>query len=227
MQVELIKKIKETKDSFSFVFKPEKEVTWEPGQFIFYQIPHRQPDSRGIKRHFTISSAPYEKFIMLTSRFDFKNGSSFKKALFNLKPGDRIEAFDIKGNFVVSDINKKFVFIAGGIGITPYRSILLDFINRSASPDVAMLYGNKSSDIIFKDILDNIGSSNGWLDINYIIEPQLIDSDLIKRSVNDIYNSIYYMSGPPGMVKAIRDTLLGMKIEKENMVTDYFSGYDD
>jgi ferredoxin-NADP reductase len=65
------------------------------------------------------------------------------------------------------------------------------------------------------------------LDIDYIIEPQLIDSDLIKRNVSDIYNSIYYMSGPPKMVKAIRDTLLEMKIDSENMVIDYFPGYDD
>jgi ferredoxin-NADP reductase len=227
MQVELIKKIKETEDSFSFIFKPEKAVSWKPGQFIFYQIPHSEPDSRGIKRHFTISSAPYEKNIMLTSRFDFKKGSSFKRALYDLKPGSRIEAFDIKGSFVVSDINKKFVFIAGGIGITPYRSILLDFIHRSVGPDVTMLYGNKSSDIIFKDTFDKLEAENDWLDIDYIIEPQLIDSDLIKRNVSDIYNSIYYMSGPPKMVKAIRDTLLEMKIDSENMVIDYFPGYDD
>ena len=227
MKVELIKKIKEAEDSFSFIFKPEKEIFWKPGQFIFYEIPHKDPDSRGIKRHFTISSAPYEKYIMLTSKFDFKKGSSFKRALFNLKLGSRIEAFEIKGHFVVSDTNKKLVFIAGGIGVTPYRSILLDFIHRGISPDVTLLYGNKSSDIIFKEILDKIESSNDWLDINYIIEPQLIESDLIKRNVSDIYNSVYYMSGPPKMVKIIRNALLEMKIDKEDIVIDYFSGYDD
>ena len=78
MKVELIKKIKEAEDSFSFIFKPEKEIFWKPGKFIFYEIPHKDPDSRGIKRHFTISSAPYEKYIMLTSKFDFKKGSSFR-----------------------------------------------------------------------------------------------------------------------------------------------------
>ncbi len=227
MQVELIKKIKESEDSFSFVFKPEKEVHWEPGQFIFYKIPHKNPDSRGIKRHFTISSAPYEKNLMLTAKFDFKNGSSFKRALYNLKLGSQIEAFDIRGKLVVKDINKRLVFIAGGIGITPYRSILLSLVHIGISANITMLYGNKNKDIIFKDILDKLESNNDWLDINYIIEPQLIDSDVIKRNVSDIYHSAYYISGPPNMVKIIKSILLGMKIDQKNIVVDYFSGYVD
>jgi ferredoxin-NADP reductase len=227
MQVELIKRIKETENSFSFIFKPEKELHWQAGQFIFFQIPHDNPDSRGIKRHFTIASAPYEKFIMITAKFDFKKGSSFKKALFNLKPGNRIEAFGIRGNLVIKDINSKFVFIAGGIGITPYRAILLDLVHKNASPDITMLYGNKNKDIIFKDVLDRLGSGHDWLEINYIIEPQLIDSDVIKRNVSNVYNSIYYISGPHKMVKIIEGILLEMKVDKENMVVDYFSGYDD
>jgi len=227
MQVELIKKIKESEDSFCLIFKPEKEVHWEPGQFIFYKIPHKDPDSRGIKRHFTISSAPYEKNLMLTSKFDFKKGSSFKRALYNLKLGSRIEAFDIRGDLVIKDINKRSVFIAGGIGITPYRSILLSFVHKGIRANITMLYGNKNKDIIFKDILDKLESDNDWLDINYIIEPQLIDSDVIKRNVSDVYHSAYYISGPLKMVKIIKSILLGMKIDQKNIVTDYFSGYVD
>jgi ferredoxin-NADP reductase len=227
MKVELIKRIKETEDSFSFIFKPEEDLHWQAGQFIFFQIPHENPDSRGIKRHFTIASAPYEKIIMLTAKFDFKKGSSFKKALFNLKPGDRIEAFGIRGNLVIKDINSKFVFIAGGIGITPYRAILLDLVHKNASPDITMLYGNKDNDFIFKDMLDRLDSELDWLEINYIIEPQLIDSDVIKRNVSDVYNSIYYISGPHKMVRIIESILLEMKIDKENMLVDYFFGYED
>ncbi len=227
MRVELIKRIKETRDTFSFIFKPEKEIYWKAGQFVFYRIPHRNPDSRGIERHFTISSAPHEKNIMLTTRFDFKKGSSFKRALYNLEPGSIVEASDIQGDFTIKSEDKKFVFIAGGIGVTPYRSIMLDLAHRGRGPDITVLYGNKNMDIVFKDVLDGLAASNDWLDLNYIIEPRLIDSDVIKRSVSDIFNSVYYTSGPRKMVEIIVKTLLEMNLKEENMIVDYFPGYGD
>ncbi len=227
MQVELIKRIKESKDLYSFIFKPEKEIHWEPGQFIFYKIPHKNPDSRGIKRHFTISSAPFEKNLMLTTEFDFKNGSSFKRALYNLELGSRIEAFNIRGKLVVKDTNRRLVFIAGGIGITPYRSILLSLVHKGISANITMFYCNKNEDIIFKDILDKLEINNDWLDINYIIEPQLIDRDIIKRNISDIYHCIYYISGPLKMVKVVKNILLGMKIDQKDILVDYFSGLAD
>jgi glycine betaine catabolism B len=227
MRVELIKKIKETGDSFSFIFKPEKEISWEAGQFIFYKIPHQNPDKRGVERHFTISSAPNEKDIMLTSKFDFKKGSSFKKALYNLRPGSSVEVFDVRGNFSIKNPDKKFVFIAGGIGITPYRSMLLDLVDKGFSPDVTLLYGNKDRDIIFKDILDSLESENDWLDINYIIEPQFINEEVIRGNVSEIHDRIYYISGPPRMVKIVKNILLEMNITEKNILADYFIGYGD
>jgi glycine betaine catabolism B len=227
MKAELIKKIKETESVFSFIFKPEKDISWKAGQFIFYSIPHSHPDSRGINRHFTISSAPWEKNIMLTSRFDFENGSSFKKALFDLKPGNRIEVSDISGDFFTKDTEKKIVFIAGGIGITPYRSMLLDFAHRGRAPEVTVLYGNKNKDIVFKKTLDKLVRANNWLNIRYVIEPDLIDAETVKNNVSDMYNCVYYISGPPVMVRKIEDMLPGMDINKENINVDYFPGYKD
>lgn len=227
MKVKLIKKIKESEDSFSFIFSPEKEVIWETGQFIFYRIPHQNPDERGIERHFTISSAPYEKNIMLTTKFDFGKGSSFKKALYNLKPGTNIEAFDIRGNFTIKNPDKKCVFIAGGIGVTPYRAILLNLANKGFGPGITLLYGNKNRDIIFKGVLDRLENDNDWFDVNYIIEPQFIDNEVIKRNVSDIYNRTYYVSGPPQMVKIVKDILLNINIAENDILTDYFTGYKD
>lgn len=227
MRVELLKKIRESKDTFSFIFSPEKPVAWNAGQFIFYRIPHDNPDDRGMERHFTISSAPYESVIRLTSKFDPEDGSSFKKALSAIKPGDRIEAFNIGGKFVLDEYDKKYVLMAGGIGITPYRSILLDLIHNGASPDITMLYGNKDEDIVFKSLLEQLENENSWLDINYVIEPRLIDEDTVKRNVEDIYNSRFYVSGPLKMVKTMKDMLLEMNIDKKYIKTDYFPGYGD
>lgn len=67
---------------------------------------------------------------MLTTRFFFQQSSSFKQTLFTEKIGDSIEALRIQGHFTLGKADKKFVFIAGGIGITPFHSILLDLENR-------------------------------------------------------------------------------------------------
>src|SRR5450756_2841841 len=81
-------------------------------------------DDRGSDRWFTIASAPYEKHVMLTTRFAAKESSTFKQTLKALKPGDTVEISDLDGDFTVDDPQQHYVFIAGGIGITPFRAIL-------------------------------------------------------------------------------------------------------
>ncbi|MBA3543266.1 MAG: FAD-dependent oxidoreductase [Chthoniobacterales bacterium] len=112
----------EANDTFSFIFAPEQPLQWKAGQLLRYVLNHPNPDDRGVERFFSIASAPHEKHVMLTTRFAPKS-SSFKKALKNLRPGDAIEAHDLEGDFVVDDSETTFVFIAGGIGITPFRAI--------------------------------------------------------------------------------------------------------
>jgi ferredoxin-NADP reductase len=227
MKLTLIKKIKESKDSFSFILKSEKELLWKPGQCIFYKIPHENPDDRGTTRPFSISSAPFEKNIMLTSKFDFEKGSSFKRALFALKEGDMVEAFDLRGNFVIKNSKNKLVFLAGGVGITPFRSILLDLEYKRKDLEVTLFYGNKYNDIIFKDTLDKLANNHDWLNIHYILEPQFIDSDILRKHIKDLYNCFYFISGPLKMVQIMKEMLLKMNIESKNIIEDYFPGYSD
>src|SRR4030042_6046218 len=152
MKLTLINKIQESKDIYTFVFAPEEPITWKAGQHIFLKIPHENLDDRGEIRHFTISSAPFEKDLFITTKFDFVKGSSFKKALFKLNQGDSIEGFNLGGNFIIKDLDAKYVFIAGGIGITPYKSILMDLANEGRLPDVILFYCGKAEGLIFTDI---------------------------------------------------------------------------
>ncbi len=131
------------------------------------------------------------------------------------------------GDFVIKNFKDKLVFMAGGVGITPFRSILMDIIERGENPEVILFYGNKDKDIIFKDTLDKLADNNIWLKIHYILEPQFIDSDIVRKNVNDLYNSFYYISGPLKMVQIMKEMLLKMNIESKNIVEDYFSGYSD
>ena len=226
MKVTLINKIQETKVIYSFVFEPENPVTWTAGQHIFLKIPHQKPDDRGEIRHFTISSAPFEKNILVTSKFDFEKGSSFKKALLQLNAGSSIEAFNSRGNFIIKDLKAKYIFIAGGIGITPYRSILMDLINKNRSLDIILLYCCKAGEIIFKDILDEMENKYKWLKIHYIIEPQLINGEIIKNKVPDFLERIFYISGPLIMLKIVEGILSKLNIGKSSIAKDYFPGYE-
>jgi len=225
MEAILLKKIQHTKDVYSFIFKTPEILTWKAGQFIYYKLPHKNPDSRGIIRPFTISSAPYEKKLRLTTKFILDNGSSFKKALYNLRIGNSIEVFSIGGELTIENEKDKYVFIAGGIGITPFRSILLDLNHRNKLNNIILLYGNKDDSITFKDELDRLEKENRNFSIRYAIEPQFIDKNLIKEQITDIFKRTYYISGPLMMVKAIENLLKEIGVESKRIKKDYFSGY--
>jgi glycine betaine catabolism B len=225
MNVTLIKKIQEAENIYSFLFKSENKLKWKAGQYIFLKIPHKNPDDRGEERHFTISSAPFEENIMITTKFDFKGGSSFKKALLQLNEGGSIEMYNLEGDFIIRDSRSKYVFIAGGIGITPYRSIMMDLVNRGKKADIILLYFCKTSEIIFKDIFDKIERRNSKIKIHYITEPQRVNEDIIKSRVQDFNERILYASGPYLMVKAVEDVLSNLNVKEKNIIKDYFPGY--
>ena len=142
MKMQLISKIKETKDVTSFIFEPQEKIQWLPGQFLHYNLPHDNPDNRGTERWFTISAAPFEGHIQLTTRQAIQGGSTFKKALFDLKIGGYIDADTPDGCFLINPSYKKHIFIAGGIGITPYRSMIVQANNDNKMPDIYLLYKN-------------------------------------------------------------------------------------
>src|SRR5579872_4875889 len=111
MILHLIQRKSETPDVESFIFEPPEPVVWKAGQYIHYTLHHEPTDERGSDRWFTVSSAPSEHKIMITTRFPQEKSSSFKKALFALKVGDAIETSDMEGDFVVEDFSKEYVFI--------------------------------------------------------------------------------------------------------------------
>lgn len=227
MKLKLIKKINRASDVVSFIFEPEKPLKkFKAGQFLFYILKHKNADDRGENRYFTNSAAPQENFVMITTRLAKERGSSFKKALNNLPIGAEINAFPPDGEFTVDEPAQKIVFIAGGIGITPYRSILLDLANKNEIKDIILLYGNRNEEIVFKDELEKIATGNSGLKIKYAVEPARIDAQFIKNAVADINERIFYLSGPEPMMKPFKKMLMEeLGVEKKKIKTDYFPGY--
>lgn len=227
MRLTLVLKKQEAPDVTSFILKPEKDFAWQAGQFLHYALNHPNPDSRKTERYFTISSAPFEGHAMITTRFAGQDKSStFKKALFSMNPGDAIEAEGPEGEFLVDDASLSHVFIAGGIGITPYRAILLDLDNRNLPMNILLLYGNRDQNIVFKKELEDTAARHPDLKIKYFIDPQKIDEAAIRSAVPDLTAPLFYVSGPEPMVEALEKMLLGMGIADAKIKRDYFPGYN-
>lgn len=226
MKLTLIEKREEGTDVVTFIFKPESNFSWKAGQFLVYTLPHDNEDSRKDKRYFTISSAPFETNLSITTRFAEKNGSSFKNALSNLQIGSQIDAEGPDGEFTVENPNMDCVFVSGGIGITAFRSILKDLDQRGLPINVLLLYANRDNNFIFKNEMEELAQKHSNFKINYFVEPNRITEEAIRLLVQDLQKPIFYISGPEPMVEAFKKMFAGMGIKDENIKCDYFPGYD-
>lgn len=208
---------------FEFWFESKKRFSFVPGQYLEYTFSHPQADSRGVRRYFTIASSPTEKQILIATRFS-PQGSSFKQALKNIEPGDEIIASKVAGDFVLpADSSRKLVFIAGGIGITPFRSIVKYLLDTNQSRDIVLLYDAKNqSDFVFKDIFEKARTRFGMR--TEYIEGQ-IDEKIIREKVGDLAERVFYVSGPEPMVQNMEKVLSNMGIARKNIEHDYFPGY--
>jgi glycine betaine catabolism B len=210
----------------SFVFRPDERLTWQPGQYMHYVLPHPDADDRGTERWFTNSATPSEGNVMISTRIDSEHGSSFKRALLALKPGDTIEADGPEGDFTVEDETRNYIFVAGGIGITPFRSMLTEANNQGKKLRVTLLYANRDQDIPFKDELEKFAADNQNLQIKYIVRPESLDAQTIKQYADQIDDPLIYLSGPEPMVKSFAAELPGLGVSEESIKLDDFPGYE-
>jgi ferredoxin-NADP reductase len=217
----------ESTDVVSFIFEPQEPLTWKAGQFLHYVLNHAPTDDRGSDRWFTIASAPFERHVMITTRLAGQKGSSFKKALNGLKVGDTIEVSDLDGDFVLGDIRAEYVFIAGGIGITPFRSILKQAEHDQNIPRVTLLYANREEVAAYKAEFDAMAKQNSNLRIHYLFHPQRIDPETVKKLVPDLKKPLFYVSGPEPMVESVGEMLKKFGVPKEHIKQDWFPGYPE
>ena len=225
MRLELTARKTESPDVESFIFKPREPLDWKPGQFLHYVLHHEPTDDRGSDRWFSIASAPCEGRVLLTSRFNKDRSSSFKNALKALKTGDTIEVSDLDGDFVVGDTDRDHIFIAGGIGITPFRAILKDADHAGRRLRATLIYANRDSNIVYKNELEALAGRNQDLRIHYLTSPQRVDKETIQKLVPDLKKSFFYVSGPEPMVESLGKLLQELGVSKDNLKQDWFPGY--
>lgn len=215
--------------AMGFWFEPRPAFGFVPGQFLEWTLAHPHSDSRGIRRYFTIASSPTEQGILLATKFS-SQGSTFKTALRLLQKGEQITVTGPRGDFVLpKEANKKLVFIAGGIGITPFRSMIKYLLDMGQPLDIVLLYSNKTrEDIAFRDLFDE-AIKKFQLKVVYVNtdEEGFLDLERIKKEVPDWPERLFYVSGPEPMVQAFEKMLEGMGVPKANIKRDYFPGYTE
>ncbi len=234
--LELKEKMPAAAGVYEFLFKSDKKLKFKPGQYMEWTLGHDNNDARGIRRYFTIASSPTEESIRMGVKF-YSNSSSFKKSILELNLGDKIVASQLAGDFTLpEDKSKKLVFIAGGIGITPFRSMIKYLLDTKEQRDIVLFYSNRQpADVVYKDIFDQGAKELGIKTIYTITdlpytgdwqgERGMIDEPMIRREVSDYKDRIFYLSGPNTMVVAFEETLQKMGIPKKQIKRDFFPGF--
>lgn len=233
--LKLQKKLKAAPSIVDFAFKPSQPLTFIPGQYIELTLEHRRPDSRGNRRYFTLASSPTEALVHLGVRFS-ENGSSFKRAMYWMDGKTKLIGAQIAGDFTLpTNSAEKLVFLAGGIGITPFRSMLKYLLDTQQKRDIVLLYANKTAnEIVYKDILKSASASGvkTWyvltdttaLPRNWTGLVGRIDEQMILHTIPDYEERTYYLSGPPEMVRAYEQMLKHLCIKGSQIKKDFFPG---
>lgn len=216
------------KNIYSYWFESAKKFSFQPGQFLEWTLPHAKADTRGIRRWFTIAASPTEDKIMLTTKLSDKS-STFKSALNSLEPGAEISISDPDGEFVLpADQTKKLAFIAGGIGITPFRSMTKFLLDTKQKRDIVLMYSAKTADeFAFQDLFTQ--AQKIGLKPIYVASDErgYINQDLIRREVPDWQDRMFYISGPEPMVEAFEKMIAQMGIKDGDIIRDFFPGYTE
>ncbi|WP_010203683.1 FAD-dependent oxidoreductase [Salinibacterium sp. PAMC 21357] len=220
--------------TWQITFAPHRPIMFRAGQYIELSLPHSSPDFRGVRRYFTISSAPDAGATLSVTFTAPENSSSFKAALLALPRGSQVNATGIWGDFVLPrNTATPLLLVAGGIGVTPFASQIAHAHRQSEDRDIVVVYASSQiGPLPFAALLTEAGvrvvvfgpqSSmplpTGWEHGG----DGRVTGAALSGHVPDLADRHVYLSGPPGLVNDLKSTL------RENgarrIRSDYFSGY--
>ncbi|HSX17465.1 MAG TPA: FAD-dependent oxidoreductase [Patescibacteria group bacterium] len=215
----------------TFWFKPEQPVRYIAGQYTEMYLPHPDHDNRGERRWFTVSSSPTDPMVSITTKFARENSSTFKQTLASLAPGAQLKLADPMGDFVLpKDPTIPLVFVAGGIGVTPFHSMIKYLSDTGERRNIHMIYAvTHIMELAFQPLFKDYG-----LRLSVVVkEPpasyrgitgSLEAADILQLAPDD-GNTLYYLSGPEPMVEAFTKGIKHQGVNKHRIVSDYFPGY--
>jgi glycine betaine catabolism B len=233
----LKQKLKLTPDTLDFVFAPGKNFAFQPGQYMEFTLPHNKTDSRGNRRYFTLASSPTESDLHIGVKF-YNPSSSYKKAMLKMTQQTPFVASQIAGDFVLpKNPSEKLAFIAGGIGITPFRSMVKYLMDTNQSRVISLIYSVRTPDqIAYKELFEEARQKVG-MHITYKITDKgaqlpdiysasgYITAETIKADIPDYQERTFYISGTHRMVTSMESILKDLGVAESHIKTDFFPGY--
>ena len=221
----------------AFLFEKPDGLSFKAGQYLnFSLLDPPETDAEGNTRTFSIASAPDEEELMMATRM---RDTAFKRVLKTMPLGAQVEIEGPYGNFTLhKNAARPAVFLTGGIGITPYRSIIRDAGRKKLPHRLLLFYSNRRpEDGAFLEELqqaerdnpnyqfvgtmtDMVNSKRPWQG-----KTGYINRDMLAQSISDLTTPIYYIAVPPGMVTAMRKMLADADINDDSIRTEEFNGY--
>lgn len=218
-----------------FHFEKPGSWTFEPGQHLELTLPRLLlPDDKGSSRSFSIASIPSDPMIAIATRI---RPSGFKQTLASLQPGAIVQISGPYGSFVLhEDRTKPAVFLAGGIGITPFMSFLRETEYHPTGHRYILFYSNQTLGALsYHDQLQHLADEGVFTYLPTLTDdPRAvwpghfgrIDQIWLESTVDQPSQAIWYLAGPPGFVVAMQNLLKNMGVSRDNVKSEDFSGYD-
>jgi len=214
----------------SYRFPKQQGLDYKAGQFFVVTI--KQGD-RELTKHFSFSSSPTEPdYIEFTKKF---TDHEFSMALKTCKVGDWARIDAPYGKLTFEGEYPKIALLSGGIGITPFMSIIKNASDKKFESQITLFYGNRTeNDIVFKKELEELAQKNLKLKLVFVVteaSPQwkgttgIITAELVKEQLPDYKENMFYTCGPPGMVSAMEKLIESIGLPKEKIKKELFAGY--
>jgi ferredoxin-NADP reductase len=211
-----------------------EQVDFKPGQYFFVTLPDAgHQDDRGLRRHFSVVTSPNDKVLGLATRM---RDSAFKRTLRELPIGTEVDVEQPKGNFVLpEDTSRPLVFIAGGIGITVFRSMLRYIREEALLYRVTLIYSNRDRDStaflnelreLEQEISDfrlilTMTQDPGWDGETRKVDTQFVE-DYLGENLDQF---TFLVAGPPPLVEGAQNALQAAAVPEENVIAERYSGY--
>ncbi|MBL8527039.1 MAG: FAD-dependent oxidoreductase [Burkholderiales bacterium] len=232
--VKLIRKETIADGTMAFYFAKPEGFDFRAGQFADYTlIDPSETDAEGNTRGFSLVQAPYEPDLVAATRM---RDTAFKRVLKNLPIGAEVKLDAPYGDFTLhKTTSTPAVFIIGGIGVTPVRSMVAQATHDKTAHQITLLHaGRTPTELPLKSDFEQLARENP--NFRYVVtvesapdgwpgERGRVDAALVRKYVSDLHRPIYYLSGPEGMVKAMRALLVSLDVDEDNIRTEEFAGY--
>jgi ferredoxin-NADP reductase len=222
--------IQRTPNVLSLRFPRAAELQYKPGQFFFVTL---KKSGNELRHHFSFSSSPTEPHhIEFTKKL---SDSEYSQAMKAAKPGDWARIDAPYGQFTFEGEYPKIALLGGGIGITPFLSYVRNATDKALDSKIVLFYGCRTpNDIVFHSEFEELAKKNGNFKPVFTVNEVtadwkgkvgIITADLIKQTLPDYADYVFYACGPPPMVKAMQTLVEGLGVPKEKFKVEYFTGY--